>query len=254
MTHFPFYPQDVRNRLERAAAEYAFVQDEPTPWTALKHDLALCRAALVTTAGVRLKQGLPFEADRILGSAESREISTYVRAADVAFDFPGFDPRAAQADLNVVAPVDRLKELVDRKVIGGLGETFLSFYGRCGRIPELRATAAEAARKLRDEYAVDVAFVVPASFECNQAAGLVARELESAGISTVALSTVREVTEQVRVPRPLFINFPFGRTLGPAHAVALQRSIVDDMVAALETMDRPGRLKVLPYTWEGMAA
>jgi D-proline reductase (dithiol) PrdB len=251
MTQFPFYPPDVRNRLERAAAEYTYVQDEPTPWSPLRHDLAHCRASLVSTAGLRLKAGAPFEADRALGSAEARELSTYVAASDVAFDFPGFDPRAAQSDLNVVAPADRLKELVDRRVIGGVGDTFFSFYGRCGRIPELRASAAEVARRLREDHQVDVAFVVPASFECNQTAGLVARELEAGGISTVTLSTVREVTEQVRVPRPLFINFPFGRTLGPAHAVALQRSIVDDLVAALRTMDRPGRLKSLPYVWQG---
>ena len=254
MTYFAFYPREVRERLERAAAEYSFIQDDPTPWTPLRRDLSRSRAVLVTTSGVRLKDGAPFAADRAIGSSEVREISTYVNAGDVAFDFHGFNAEAAQSDLNVVAPVDRLKELVDRGVLGGVSEAFISFFGRCGRLDDLAAAAQAAAARVREVHEADVALVVPASFECNQTAAIVARALEAAGISTVTLSTVREVTEQVRVPRPLFINFPFGRTLGPAHAVALQRSIMDDVVGALRTMDRAGRLRSLPYVWEGMAA
>src|SRR5262245_60891997 len=115
MTSFHFYPRDVRERLERTAAEYAFVQDEPTPWTPLRRDLGRCRAILVTTSGVRLRDGAPFGA-----ASEVREVSAYVRSGDVAFDFHGFDAEAARADLNVLAPVDRLKELVDRGVLGGI--------------------------------------------------------------------------------------------------------------------------------------
>lgn len=249
MTGFPFYPQDVRNRLERAAAEYAFVQDEPTPWTPLRRDLALSRAVLVSTSGVRLRDSAPFE-----GAAEVREVSTYARSDDVTFDYHGFDSRDATADLNVVAPVDRLKDLVDRGVLGGVTEAFLSFFGRCARLDDLKSAAQAAAKRVREAHGADVAIVVPASFECNQTAAIVSRALEAAGISTVTLSTVREVTEQIRAPRPLFINFPFGRTLGPAHAVALQRSIVDDMVAALRERDRAGRMRSLPYVWQGWAA
>lgn len=254
MTSFHFYPRDVRERLERTAAEYAFVQDEPTPWTPLRRDLPHSRAILVTTSGVRLRDGAPFGADRTLGSSDVREVSTYVRADDVEFDFHGFNAEAARSDLNVLAPVDRLKELVDRGVLGGVSEAFLSFFGRCERLADLRAAAEGAAARARDLHGADVAIVVPASFECNQTAAIVSRALEAAGISTVTLSTVREVTEQVRAPRPLFINFPFGRTLGPPHAVALQRAIVQDLVTAWRTMDRAGRLRTLPYAWEGMAA
>nr|WP_145020196.1 hypothetical protein [Geobacter argillaceus] len=44
--------------------------------------------------------------------------------------------------------------------------------------------------------------------------GLVARAIEAAGIPTVALSIVREVTEKSPPPRALFLRFPFGRALG----------------------------------------
>jgi D-proline reductase (dithiol) PrdB len=252
MTRFGFYPVDVRNRFEQMAAEYSYIQPEPTPWTPLRHHLRDCKAALVTTSGIRLKTQHEFGAHKTLGSPDFREISTYVAPQDLAFDFPAFDPADAEADLNVIAPVDRLKELVDREVLGGLNETFFSFYGHCRQVEALRSRAAAAGRKMREQYGVDAAFVVPANFVCNQTAGIISRELEHEGISTVTLVTVREVAEQVKVPRPVFINFPFGRTLGPAHAVALQRSVTEDLVRVLRTADRPGRMTDLPYQWEGM--
>lgn len=252
MTRFDFYPPDARGRFERMAAEFSFIQPEPTPWTPLRRELRDCRASLVVTAGLRLKTQRDYGAARTAGSAEWREISMYVSRADLAFDFPNFDPRAAEEDLNVVAPVDRLKELVERGTLGGLTETFFSFYGLCEDLGALKAGAQDVARRLKAAEA-EVAFVVPANFVCNQTAGLVARVLEHEGISTVSLVTVREVADQVKVPRPLFINFPFGRTLGPAHAVALQRQVIGDMVRALRTADRPARMTDLPYRWEGMA-
>ena len=74
------------------------------------------------------------------------------------------------------------------------------------------------------------------------------------GFSTVCAVTVKEVAQQIRVPRSVFINFPFGRTLGPAHDTPLQESIVADMARALKTLDRPGKMINLPYRWSGRVA
>ncbi|MBI4566739.1 MAG: hypothetical protein HY716_18845 [Planctomycetes bacterium] len=252
MTEFAFYPADRRHALERRAAEFGFFQTEPTPWTPLHRSLPMCQGALVTTAGLRLKTQVEYAADRLHGSPDFREISMYVSRATLTFDFTNFDPREAEEDLNVVAPVDRIKELAEERVLAGVSETFFSFYGLCDDVNALRDNAREVGRKMREDYAIDVVFIVPANFACNQTAAEISRELERSGLSTVTLVTVKEIAAQIRVPRPLFINFPFGRTLGPAHAIALQRSIVNDMVAALRTSDRPGRMRDLPYHWEGM--
>lgn len=246
MTTFPFYPQDRASHYERIAAEYKFDQTEPTPWTPLRRELRHCKAAIVTTAGIRLKTQHSFAR----GSAEFREISVYASPEIVAFDFTNYDPAEAEKDLNVIVPVDRLKELVDRGMLGGLNETFFSFFGLCADLEGLRRSAARVGERLR-QYGCDVAFVVPANHVCNQTAGLIARELERQGLSTVCAVTIKEVAQQVRVPRSIFINFPFGRTLGPAHNAALQESIVSDMARALRTLDRPGKIIDLPYRWEG---
>jgi len=250
MTHFPFYPQDVANRFEQYAAEYAFEQTEPTPWTPLRRALRDCKAALVTTAGIRLKTQHEYKVDRARGSAEWREISVFASGDGFAFDFTNYDPAEAERDINVIAPVDRLKELVDAGTLAGINETFFSFFGLCHDLEALKASAGAVAAKLRE--AVDVCFVVPANLVCNQTASIVSRELERAGISTVTLVTIKEVAAQVKVPRPLFINFPFGRTLGRANALELQRSIVGDMVRVLKTHDRPARMVDLPHKWDGM--
>jgi D-proline reductase (dithiol) PrdB len=247
MTQFPFYPPDRASQYERAAAEYSFVQPEPTPWTPLRRELRRCKAVIVTTAGVRLKAQHSFAKN----SPDFREISVYSPTEEMAFDFTNYDPAEAEKDLNVLVPVDRLKDLVDRESLGGLNETFLSFFGPCTDLPALRASAARAGEKLRG-YGCDVAFVVPANLVCNQTAGLIARELERQGISTVCAVTVKEIAQQVRVPRSVFIHFPFGRTLGRAGDVALQESIIADMAKALRTLDRPGKILDLPYRWQGI--
>ena len=249
MTTFPFYVEERATEYERYAAEYKYDQTEPTPWTPLRRDLRRCKAALVTTAGLRLKTQHMFAP----GSADFREISVYCSPDDMAFDFTNYDPSEAEKDLNVVLPVDRLKDLVDRGTIQGLNETFFSFFGGCSEPEGLGDSAHRVAAKLR-QHGCDVVFVVPANHVCNQTAGLVSRCLERQGFSTVCAVTIKEVAQQVRIPRGVFINFPFGRTLGPAHDTPLQEAIVGDMARALKSLDRPGKVIDLPYRWAGRVA
>jgi len=249
MTTFPFYPPDQARACERYAIEYKYDQDEPTPWTPLRREPRRCKAALVTTAGLRLKTQHSFDRS----AAEYREISITVSPEDLAFDFTQYDPGEAEKDLNVLVPADPMKDLVDRGLLGSLNETFFSFFGACADAPGLRASARRAGERLRGT-GCDAVFVIPANYVCNQTAGLIARELERQGLSTICAVTIKEVALQVRLPRAVFINFPFGRTLGPAGDRALQDSIVSDMVRALRTLDRPGKVIDLPYRWAGMVA
>lgn len=245
-THFPFYPVDRRNALETKVAEYVYEQTEPTPWTVLRRPLRESRAAVVTTAGVRLATQHEFSGDR----ADYREISTYVSKGKLAFDFTNYDPSEAQQDLNCLVPLDRMRELVDEGVLGGVNETFLSFFGCCDRVEPLRASAVRAAERLRGQ-GVELAFLFPANLVCNQTAGLVAREFELHGLSTVMVANVREIVEQVHVPRAVFVNFPFGRPLGRAKDKATQRRVLDEMIAALRTHGRPGKIRDAGLVWEG---
>ncbi|GEM_PF-140281 len=245
-THFPFYPVERRTELETKVAEYVFEQTEPTPWTPLRRPLRECRVAVVTTAGVRLATQHGFSGHR----SDFREISTYVSPADLAFEFTNYDPTAALEDLNCLIPLDRMRELVDRGILGGLTETFLSFFGLCDRIDALKSSASEAAGRLLAQ-GTDVAFLFPANLVCNQTGGILARELERAGISTILLATVREIVEQVRVPRAVFVKYPFGRPLGPAGNREAQRQVLDEMIQALKQHGRPGKIRDAGLVWTG---
>jgi hypothetical protein len=75
------------------------------------------------------------------------------------------------------------------------------------------------------------------------------RVMEAAGLTTVSISLVREITEQVRPPRALFVRWPFGHPLGEAFAVAQQRRVLRDMLQALQSMHEPGSLLDLGYRW-----
>ena len=44
--------------------------------------------------------------------------------------------------------------------------------------------------------------------------GLISHQLEEAGIATVAISTAKDITEAVRMPRAAFLDYPQGFTVG----------------------------------------
>jgi hypothetical protein len=69
---------------------------------------------------------------------------------------------------------------------------------------------------------------------CNQAVGLIQGAIEEAGIATVSLSLLREVTKKVRPPRAMFVPFPHGFTLGRPHDPELQHRIIRESLKLLE--------------------
>lgn len=74
---------------------------------------------------------------------------------------------------------------------------------------------------------------------CNQAVGLIAAEIERAGIPTVCLMLLREVAEKVRPPRSLVVPFAHGYTLGKPHDAEGQKAILRKALALLERSDVP---------------
>jgi hypothetical protein len=84
---------------------------------------------------------------------------------------------------------------------------------------------------------------------CNRAVSLIARVVESYGISTVSLSLNRELSEKIGAPRTLYLRYPYGAPLGEPGNVNQQRAILRDMFAALENIKEPGTIIDLPYRW-----
>lgn len=79
--------------------------------------------------------------------------------------------------------------------------------------------------------------------------GLIAREVEAAGIPTLCMSSALSITKSVNPPRAVFLDFPLGHTTGKAHDPELQRAILVDAFAAFDSLEAPGSVKMLSYQW-----
>jgi hypothetical protein len=81
--------------------------------------------------------------------------------------------------------------------------------------------------------------------------GLAQREIERAGIATIALSNIPDLTSAVSVPRLAAIEHPFGRTMGQPGDKDTQRAVLLATLAAMEDMTVPGSIRHLPFEWTG---
>lgn len=74
---------------------------------------------------------------------------------------------------------------------------------------------------------------------CHQSVGLIQRAIEYAGMTTVSLTVLREITEKVRPPRALFVPYPLGYPLGEPNNAELQTRIIRAAFALLARNDFP---------------
>lgn len=79
--------------------------------------------------------------------------------------------------------------------------------------------------------------------------GLVAREIEHAGIATVTLSMVPAFTAAVGTPRIAAIEHPCGVPLGRPGERDRQAAVLRATLDVLEVAERPGQIVDLPFVW-----
>ena len=84
---------------------------------------------------------------------------------------------------------------------------------------------------------------------CCWSVGLVQREIEAAGFSTVSLSIIPELTASAGAPRIAGIEHPFGVTMGRPGDAAGQLAVLRAALRALEAMAEPGGVVHLPFGW-----
>jgi hypothetical protein len=85
---------------------------------------------------------------------------------------------------------------------------------------------------------------------CHQSVGLIAREVEAAGIPTLCMTSACDITQAVNPPRAVFVNYPLGHQTGKPDDPENQRAIVRDALSAFETISKPGTIVELPYVWD----
>jgi D-proline reductase (dithiol) PrdB len=134
------------------------------PWTPLKKALHNCRVALVSTCGVHHRDQKPFDMADKEGDPTFRVIDLKKPVSDLMITHDYYDHSDADKDINIVFPVERLREFEKEGIIGKLADTAYGFMGHIDghHIDTLvNKSAPEIAGKLRADN-VDVVFLTPA--------------------------------------------------------------------------------------------
>jgi D-proline reductase (dithiol) PrdB len=143
---------------------HQFLEFSDVPWTAFKGSVDRSRVALITTAGVHLRQDEPFNMRDPAGDPTFREIPADAAAGSWTITHNYYDHTDADKDINVVLPFERLRELARRKEIGSIGARHFSFMGHI--LPPhldtlMKRTAPQVARLLKQDK-VDIVILSPA--------------------------------------------------------------------------------------------
>ena len=130
----------------------------PPTWTAPVKALSEMRVALVTTAGLHFRDEEAFEfADATFRPIPAdRDANELVMShSSVNFDRSGFAD-----DVNLVLPIDRLRELAAAGTIGSAATVHYSFMGAGLEPDRYEATAGQVAGLLKRDQ-VDAVFLTP---------------------------------------------------------------------------------------------
>jgi D-proline reductase (dithiol) PrdB len=212
------------------------------PYTPRLHELHESKFAIVTTAGVHLRSQEPFNVD---GDNSWRVIAGDVQAGDLMITHEHYDHHDADEDINVVFPLDRLRELAGEGVIGGVSDKHLGFMGYTQNFRDLYERAApEMAKAILHSKADGVVFTAGCPL-CHRVSGIIQREVEMVGIPTVLITVAQDQSDQSGPPRSIApYHFKLGNSLGGPHQDELQRNVLRDALRRWETREEPG------HTWQ----
>lgn len=121
------------------------------PYTPRRRELRESVFALVSTAGVHLRDQPPYD---LAGDNYWRVIPGDARASDLMVTHAHYDHRHADHDINCVFPIERLRELATAGEIGGVANHHLGFMGYTQHLRDLYERAApEMARQIERSHA-----------------------------------------------------------------------------------------------------
>ncbi|MCZ7665466.1 MAG: hypothetical protein M5U22_22190 [Thermoleophilia bacterium] len=80
--------------------------------------------------------------------------------------------------------------------------------------------------------------------------GLIQRVLDQAGISTISLTLVCEMTALVKPAKSLYVRHPFGLTLGAVGDRATHEGLLRECLAWAEKALPAGEIIESPYRWD----
>ncbi len=118
------------------------------PFTPFEGNLARSTVAIVTAGGVHLKEQEPFNIADDLGDLTYRIIPEDVQTSQLQVTHHHYDHSDADNDINVVFPIDVLRELQSEGLIKGVARKHV---GYMGFTMQLKKMYEDTAREIADE-------------------------------------------------------------------------------------------------------
>ena len=220
------------------------------PFTPFDKELSTATVTLVSATGVHLSDQPAFP-EEDPGDVTYRIIPGSTDTGAMKLRHHHYDHSEADADPNIVFPLDSLRELAAEGFIAAVNDQHYS-YGFTTRLKELyEQTFPEIADKVERSKTKLVILTAGCPETCHRSIGNLAREIEARGVPTVIISASPAATESVRPPRAMtWSGAAIGRIVGRAGDRDQHRRVVR---AALEmfTHDTPPGKVVTKQVGEG---
>jgi len=141
-----------------------FIEFADTPWTQFDANVSGCRLALITTGGVHLKGQPPFNMNDPAGDPSFREIPADTPSSSLSITHNYYDHTDAEKDLNILLPMDRVRDLKKTGEIGSVNGRHFSFMGHITHhhIATLMNVTAPRVVEMLKRDAVDIVILAPA--------------------------------------------------------------------------------------------
>jgi D-proline reductase (dithiol) PrdB len=119
------------------------------PFTPFDRELARSSIAIVTAGGVHLKNQEPFNTADELGDLGFRVIPDSAASSQLMVSHHHYDHSDADEDINVVFPIDVLRDLHEEGFIGGLARKHIGYMGYTMQLKAMyEGTAPEIANEI----------------------------------------------------------------------------------------------------------
>jgi len=135
---------------------------ESPPWQPIEKPLRSASIGIIGSGGVYRRGQIAFHTK---DDTSVRVIDVDTPSSELRVAHFAYDQADAQADANCVFPLERLRELVDQGVVGGISPLHFGFMGGVYSTRRLLAETAEhlinQIRRLHDAGELDVVLLVP---------------------------------------------------------------------------------------------
>jgi len=215
------------------------------PFTPFDGELAKSTVAIVTAGGVHRRDQEPFNIANELGDLGYRVMDEDVDSADLMVTHHHYDHSDADKDINVVFPIDVLRDLQNEGFIREVARKHIGYMGYTMQLKAMyEGTAREIANEIDKGSRADVVVLTGGCpGVCHRTIVAVQREVEMKGIPTVLITVSPEVSAQMRPPRALYPNgFKIGNSLGKPGRRELQQNVLREALSLLTTNTRPGSI------------